>query len=154
MSQKEPVKLCEIIAELLAYGGFETSTPPVLYVWLGEGLTERKVEITTFDQFLNIFHEGTCQVYIANPTIDYVDSEKVTVESLSVTLCYMGNSDWSEPHVQTYEEEITPTNFSMETFKAAAKERSKKIGEKVRGALTILSLVLELYRTIGRLSGS
>ena len=152
MSERNPVLLCDVLAELLEYGGILSETPPVLYVWRAIAGIERRIEVKTFEEFLNIFGLGTYQIYVANPNIDGIDPEKFTVNSFSVIISYLGDGKWSTPRIQTDEEEITPEY--AENFKVTAMERAKKMAKKGEGALTILSLFLDFYKMLKGLAGS
>jgi hypothetical protein len=149
---KDTILVGDILAELLEYGGISSTTPPALYIWRNERGVERRIEIKTFEQFLTLFGIGTYQIYIADPVVDNIDPEKFTLNSLSITLSYLGDSNWTEPRIQTDEEEITP-DYAQD-FNAKVKGRAQKIAKKGQGALTIISILLDLYSTIKHLTGS
>lgn len=141
----------DIVAALLENGGIRSRTPPVLYLWRDTGRVVRRIEIKTLEEFLSVFGVGTYQVYIENPDIDYVDSEKFRVNSLSIVTSYMGDGKWSEPILQTDEEEVT-RDYSRD-FKAKATRRAERIAGKVQGTLTILSILYEAYKIIRGIRG-
>ena len=145
--------ICDVLSELLEYGGITNETPPVLYFWQPDGDIEKRIEIKSFDQFFNTFCEGRYQVYLEYPILEYIDTEKISITSLSITVAYSGSGDWSEPRVQTIDEEITQA-YSGDDLGSWAKVRANKIAEKVKAALTILSLFIELYRSTRGTSSS
>ena len=63
----------------------------------------------------------------------------------------MGDGKWSEPILQTDEEEVTP-DYSGD-FKAKAARRATRIAGKVQGTLTILSILFEAYKIIRGIRG-
>ena len=111
----------------------------------------RRIEIKTLEEFLSLFGVGTYQVYIENPEIDYIDSKRFKVNSLSIVTRYLGDGKWSEPVIQTDEEEVT-RDFSRD-FKAKATRRAARIAGKVQGTLTILSILYEAYKIIRGIRG-
>ena len=151
LPSRTPVLVGDIVAALLENGGIRPTTRPVLYLWKDSGRVVRRIEIKTLEEFLSLFGEGTYQVYIENPEIDYVDSKRFRVNSLSIVTRYQGDGKWSEPVIQTDEEEVT-RDFSRD-FKAKATRRAARIAGKVQGTLTILSILYEAYKIIRGIRG-
>jgi hypothetical protein len=144
--------ISDILAELLDYGGIKSAAQPHLFLWRQSGNVARRVEIKTVKQFLNLFGVGTYQIYVENPEIEGVDPENFAINSLSITTTYSVEGNWSEPRIQTDEEEITPDY--IKDFNRKAKDRAKRIASKAQGALTILSLMMDAYKIIRDFSGS
>jgi hypothetical protein len=151
LPSRNPVLVSDIVAALLENGGIRSTTPPVLYLWKDSGRVVRRIEIKTLEEFLSLFGVGTYQVYIENPDIDHVDSKKFRVNSLSIVTSYTGDGKWSEPILQTDEEEVTP-DYSRD-FKAKATRRAARIAGRVQGTLTILSILYEAYKIIRGIRG-
>ena len=151
LPSRNPVLVGDIVAALLENGGIRSTTLPVLYLWKDSGRVVRRIEIKTLEEFLSLFGVGTYQVYIENPEIDYVDSKRFRVNSLSIVTRYQGDGKWSEPVIQTDEEEVT-RDFSRD-FKAKATRRAARIAGKVQGTLTILSILYEAYKIIRGIRG-
>jgi len=151
LPSRKPVLVSDIVAALLENGGITSRTPPVLYLWKDSGRVVRRIEIKTLEEFLSLFGVGTYQVYIENPDIAYVDSKRFRVNSLSIVTRYLGDGKWSEPILQTDEEEVTP-DYSGD-FKAKAARRATRIAGKVQGTLTILSILFEAYKIIRGIRG-
>jgi|SRR6267143_109916 len=151
LPSRNPVLVSDIVAALLENGGIRCTTPPSLYLWRDSGRVVRRIEIKTLEEFLSLFGVGTYQVYIENPDIDYVDSKKFKVNSLSIVTSYLGDGKWSEPKLQTDEEEVT-RDYSRD-FKAKAIRRAERIAGKVQGTLTILSILYEAYKVIRGIRG-
>ncbi len=151
MPSRKPVLVSDIVAALLENGGIGSATPPSLYLWRDSGRVVRRIEIKTLEEFLIVFGVGTYQVYIENPHIDYVDSRKFKVNSLSIVTSYLGDGKWSEPILQTDEEEVT-RDYSRD-FKEKAKRRAARIAGQVQGTLTILSILYEAYKIIRGIRG-
>ena len=145
MSVRQPLRVSDVIAMLLENGGIRSKAPPVLYLWRESGRVVRRIEIKTLEEFFSLFGVGTYQVYIEKPEIEYIDRRKFRVNSLSIVASYLGNGKWSEPMLQTDEEEITE---DYRDFKAVAKRRAVKISKKLQGALTVLSMLYEVYKII------
>src|SRR5438132_14249545 len=106
LTSRKPVLVGRIVAALLENGGIRSTTSPVHYLWKDSGRVVRRIEIKTLEEFLSLFGEGTYQVYIENPEIDYVDSKRFRVNSLSIVTRYQGDGKWSEPVIQTEAEEV------------------------------------------------
>ena len=151
LPSRKPVLVSDIVAALLENGGITSRTSPVLYLWKDSGRVVRRIEIKTLEEFLSLFGVGTYQVYIENPDIAYVDSKRFRVNSLSIVTRYLGDGKWSEPILQTDEEEVT-RDYSGD-FKAKAARRATRIAGKVQGTLSILSILYEAYKIIRGIRG-
>ena len=152
MHRGKPIHVSEILALLLENGGIRCTTPPVLYMWEDSGKVARKIEIKTLPEFLSLFgNRTTYQVYVERPSIGYLDRGRFAVKSLSIVTTYRGGGKWSEPRIQTEEEEIT-RDYSRR-FREKAGRRAVTIGKRVQSVLTVLSILLEAYKILEELKG-
>ena len=98
---------------------------------------ERRIEIHTVNQFVKNFGTGLYQIYVTNPEISGIDPESFKVTSLSITIAYNDDGTWSEPNIQTWEEEISPEY--KDNFDKLAQERALKIAGKIKDVLLLIT---------------
>jgi len=158
-STKLKNEMSEVLAELLEYGGIicKKEETPKLYRWEPEveGRTKR-IEITTFAKFMETLDSGKYQFETQNPSIEGIDPEPFLVETFIVEVdCVKSGNEvkFSSSRVHTDTEEIMPsyakdTGFDEQKVKA----RSQKMGKKIEGALTLLSILYKACQVIKELS--
>ena len=142
-----PNEMSEILAELLEYGGIICENElPELSLWKPEeGRKTERLKITTLEMFMRTFCSGKYQVEIKNPHIEGIDPERFSVETFIVEVtCKIsedGSASFSSPCIHTDFEEIMPSyTTDSELNEQKVKDRSEKMGKKIEGALTILSI--------------
>lgn len=140
LGKNKLVTIPQLLYTILSLAGIRCNENPSLTVWKSQLGMERKLEIVSMEQFVKTFGEGVYQIYVKNPEISSIDPEPFKVKSLSITIAYEGDNVWSEPEMQTEEEEITPDY--MHDFANKAFDRAGKITSKVKEGLLILSVLV------------
>jgi hypothetical protein len=140
----------EIVAELLKFGGIDCKEDlPKLNLWQTiEGKTQ-KIELSSLDEFMRMFGPGTYQILVSKPEVDGIETEEFSITNFIVEITLTVPGRWERPQVHTEEEEIWPShmrNGEIDLEKMAI--RSRKLGEKIEGAMTILSLFCDVVKQV------
>lgn len=136
---KNVVSVPQVLYTILKLAGIRCKENPIMIAWKTQLAIERKIQINSVDQFIKNFGVGIYQIYVKNPEISGIDPETFKIKSLSITIAYEGDGVWSDPTIQTEEEEISP--MYADNFNELAKERSLKVASKIKDVLiTIVQL--------------
>ncbi len=150
---KNIVSVPDVLYTILKVAGITCKENPSMIAWKTQLGIERKIEILSVDQFLKNFGPGMYQIYVNNPEITGIDPEVFKITSLSITIAFNDDGTWSDPNIQTWEEEISP-EYTEEDYDKLAHERSLKIADKIKDVLLLITK-LWLYGGSGEnVSGS